>query len=166
MKLSELIARAEEEPLWMPDLRDAFAAMPDSSRLVLRLIRMDGGAEERELRIPRWDTPEEKRFVREFLWASVYNLLSVCSGSALWFFAEPEEPLVEMLRELPEVFQLDAERKSGYGKVTGIANRLCRAFGLPPFSFHFAALDAYRPEADYCVLQSTARSTYPQNGQR
>ena len=160
MKLSDLIARAAEEALWMPDLRDAFAALPGSCLLVLRLVCMDGAIEERELMIPRWETAEEKRFVREFLWASVYNLLSVCSGRALWFFVPPEEALTEALRELPEVFQLGKEKRSGYGKVTAIADRLCRAFGLPPFAFHIAPMESYRPEErDTAPVTDTLAST-------
>ena len=58
MKLSDLIARAAEEALWMPDLRDAFAALPGSSRLVLRLVCMDGAMVDRDLMIPRCDTVE------------------------------------------------------------------------------------------------------------
>ena len=147
MTLSELIAHAAGgEALWMPDLRELFAAMPESSRLILSLCRIDGGREDRVLAIPRWDTAEEQQFIREYLWASVYNLLSVFSGRELrFYFDRTDSGLEDLFSELPQVFQLDEPMRCGYGKVISIANRLCRAQNLPPFSFTACSPEEYVP---------------------
>ena len=145
--LSELILSAKQgEPLWMPDLRAAFASDPDAAELILRLRRIHGGVRDYPLRLPRWQTPEEQRFVSEFLYAGIYNLLSVCSGQELiLFFDREEEFLASVVQSLSDVFQVERSERCGYGKVINIADRLCAAEGLASFRFTAAALQDYEP---------------------
>ncbi len=135
--LSELIDRAERgESLWLPDLRDFFAALPDARPIQLRLLRIDGIPESKTLYIPIWHSPKEERFVQEYLWAHVYNLLAVFSGCELCLGFDLNDPELSSLADsLPETFQLNVQQRKGYGKVLNIADRLCAASGLPSFRF-------------------------------
>ncbi|MCR5137203.1 MAG: hypothetical protein K6C12_08915 [Oscillospiraceae bacterium] len=135
--LSDLIRRAAEgEPLWMPDLREMFSALPSSAPVVFHLRLITGEWTRHAYALPRWGNAEEKRFVQEFFYACVYNLLSACSGRELIFEYDPEaDHVTELISDLDRVFQVHEPQRRGYGKVISIANRLCTAFGLPPFAF-------------------------------
>ena len=145
--LRDLLRRAEENgPLWLPDLRGTFAALADGVRMVLRLHSFDGGARDCPLCLPRWQGAEEREFVRDYLSACVFNLLSVCGGREVCFFLDPRETeAAAMLRELDGVFQLSAEKRAGLGKVVSIASRMGRAFGCGAFRFTTADIGEYRP---------------------
>ena len=145
--LSELIlAAAQGEALWIPDLRAAFASDPDAADLVLRLRMIQGNVRDYPLRLPHWHTPEEQRFVAEFLYASVYNLLSVCSGQELILYFDPDDDALQaMIQSLTDVFQVHRSGRRGYGKVINIADRLCAAEGFAPFRFTASSLQDYTP---------------------
>ena len=117
--LSELIlAAAQGDALWMPDLRAAFASESDAADLVLRLRMIRGNVRDYPLRLPRWHTPEEQRFVAEYLYASVYNLLSVCSGQELILYSDwDDKALLSLIQSLTDVFQVHRSGRRGYGKV-------------------------------------------------
>ena len=150
MTLSELIARAADgEALWVPELRNIFSGIQDAVPVILRLHCLDGHYEDRPLSLPHWACEPEKCFVEEFLWAEVYNLLSVYSGRDLRiYFPAGDNQLEFLVDALPEVFQLHASDRHGYGKVINIADRLCRAQGLPPFSFFCSPIEQYDPLPD------------------
>ena len=135
--LSDLIrAAAQGEALWVPDLRAAFASDPDNAKLILRLRLIHGEVRDYPLRLPRWSTSEEQRFVAEFLYANIYNLLSVCSGRELCLYFDPEDnALMSLVQTLEDVFQIHRPNRRGYGKVINIADRLCSAEGYAPFRF-------------------------------
>ena len=163
MTLSELIARAEGgDALWVPDLRTCFSEMSDAVPIVLRLHCLDGHFEDRSLSLPHWTCESEKHFTAEFLWAEVYNLLSVYSGRELRiFFPTGDEQIRQLTDALPGVFQLHASVRHGYGKVINIADRLCRAQGLPPFSFCTSSTDRYLPLPDAHALP-VSQSSLPE----
>ena len=145
--LSDLIrAAAQGEALWVPDLRAAFASGPDTAKLILRLRLIHGEVRDYPLCLPRWSTSEEQRFVAEFLYANIYNLLSVCSGRELClYYDQKNEDLTTLVQTLEDVFQIHQSHRHGYGKVINIADRLCAAEGYAPFRFSVAALQDYGP---------------------
>ena len=114
--LSELIlAAAQGDALWMPDLRAAFASESDAADLVLRLRLIRGNVRDYPLRLPRWHTPEEQRFVAEYLYASVYNLLSVCSGQELSLYSDwDDKALLSLIQSLTDVFQVHRSGRRGF----------------------------------------------------
>ena len=145
--LSDLIRAAEQgETLWVPDLRTVFASDPDAAKLVLRISLIHGEVRDYPLRLPRWKTSEERRFVAEFFYANIYNLLSVCSGRELCLYSDPDdEDLTALIQTLADVFQLHQPNRRGYGKVINIADRLCAAEGHASFRFSVGALQDYKP---------------------
>ena len=68
--------------------------------------------------------------------ACVYNALSAFSAREAAFYLDlREEDAAALLGQMEEVFQVHRTRRSGYGKVINIADRLCRGFGGGAFSF-------------------------------
>lgn len=141
-----LDAGARNEPVWLNDVREGCAAMPDAARAVLQLTVPNGGRRDYPLPIPRWSTVEERDFVLEYVRACVFNLLSVPGGQRLaFYFDQADGALSALLREVPQVFQVNDRKRDGYGKVINIADRICRTFGAQPFQFMFLSMDAYIP---------------------
>ncbi|MBO6040604.1 MAG: hypothetical protein J6P58_05290, partial [Oscillospiraceae bacterium] len=118
--LSQLLKRAEAgEALWLPELRAAFAADPGASPLILRLSCPDGTPRDYTLSLPSWKSEAEKDFLRGFLCAHVYNLLSAFSGREIRFFCDGAA--AALAAEVPACFA----RPDGLGKVCSIARRIC-----------------------------------------
>lgn len=135
MQLHEIDAR--RQPLWLSDLRARYAENPNAKKVILHLIR--GGDEERDytLCLPSASTEEEQRFLLRYVASTVYNILSVFSGSGLRVYCDEEEKAY--LVRLPELF----DGESGYSKVLHIAHRIYGGF-----SFSFS------PLSDYCESEN------------
>ena len=144
--LREMRKRAQSgQPLWLPDLRAAFEEA-DGAQLVLRLESFDGKTRDFVHTLPRWTDDAERALVRDYLCASVYNALSVCGGYRMTIFLNPaEREAAALADELPALFQLDAPRRRGLGKVISIAGRMARAFGREPFCFERRDIRDYAP---------------------
>ena len=141
-----LDAGGRGEPVWLSDVREGCAAMPGAAHTVIQLTLPDGGQRDYPLSIPRWGSGEERSFVLEYVCACVFNLLSVPGGRRLTFwFDQTDRALSALLREIPSIFQLDAKKRDGLGKVVSIADRICRAFGAEPFRFAFSDVVGYVP---------------------
>lgn len=151
--LSSLLEKAKaDEPLWLPELREAFLADPASRPLYLRLTLHDGSVKDYPCALPLWKSEEERRFAAAFLYACVYNILAVCSGRELrLFFDTADAGLCALFESLDAVFQLHESRRRGYGKVISIAANI----GGGAFCFTKSDLSAYAP------LQETAARTAP-----
>ncbi len=149
--LQTLLARARaDSPLWLPDLRAAFLHDPTSRPMTLRLTLHDGKQRDYPCAVPRWEGEEERRFVSEYFYACVYNILAACSGQELrLFFDTADAELCALADSLDDVFQLHAAKRHGYGKVINIAGRIARSFGGP--AFRFARSDGH----DYAPLPET-----------
>ena len=140
--LQRLLAAAEQgENVWIGDFREACRALPEARQVILRLTALDGKQHEWELRLPVSHTHEETAFLREYLAACVFNLLSCHGGTELRFFLlESESDLLELVSGLEDIFQLKETKRSGYGKVISISDRLSRAFGGNQFRFSVDAV--------------------------
>ena len=138
--LSGLIEKARAgESLWLPELREQFAAAEGARPLLLRLRRMDGGVRDERLAVPPWKNETERALVLDYLKASVYNLLSVWSGEGLCFYFDRlDAELAALLKELEA-----ALRTPGFDKPLHIAARLCRALGRGPFAMETAPLSDF-----------------------
>jgi len=145
--LQALLARARaDNPLWLPDLREAFLRDPTARPLTLRLTLHDGTQRDFPCAVPRWEGEEERRFVSDYLCACVYNILAACSGRELrLFFDSADTELCALADSLGGVFQLHDTKRQGYGKVISIAGRIARSCGGPAFRFTRADLRDYTP---------------------
>jgi len=140
--LAELLERARaDEPLWLPELHAAFLRDEGARPVILRLTLHDGTQRDFPCALPRWKNEEERRFIYEFLYAAVYNILAACSGRELRLFFDLQDPgLCALYDTLGTVFQLGEKTRRGYGKVISIAGRIARSCGGPAFRFARADL--------------------------
>ena len=139
--LASLLREAEAGgPLWLSRLRADFEKNPEALPLCLRLTCPDGTRRDYALRLPPWETEAERAFLRGYLCAHVYNLLSAFSGSQLRFFCDGAA--ADLARELPPCF----DRPDSLGKVKNVARRICGGlrFAVSPLA-DYAPLPA--PEA-------------------
>lgn len=139
-------AAREDQPVWLPDVREESAGDPDAVHAVLRLALCTDGEIDFPLDIPSWKGREEERFVTEYVNACVFNTLSAYSGRKITIFLPAgSERCRALLERLPETFQLSRSRRSGYGKAVSVANRLCRTFGAEEFRFALEDMEDYIP---------------------
>ena len=132
------------QPLWLPDVREAFAREADGTRLVLRLRSFDGKTRDFEHRLPHWRDEAERALVRDYLCATVYNAMSVCGGYETTFFVDPKaKDIIDLLDEMPQIFQLSTSQRHGLGKVISIANRMANTFARKEFYFTIFDISQY-----------------------
>ena len=152
--ISTFLNRAKSgEPVWIGEIREAFSALPDNRKIILRLTDLNRAVHDREIRIPKWKSAEERNFLKEYLAAIVFNFLSCIGGIELrLYLPENDKELEKLIAELSTLFQLDREKRSGYGKVISICDRMSCADGGGKFRFavdslkNYAALPAEQPK--------------------
>lgn len=151
--LKELLKQAHVgQPLWLPDVRDAFAREADGTRLVLRLKSFDGKTRDFEHRLPRWRDEAERALVRDYLCATIYNTMSACGGYEMVLFADlDEKESIDLLCEIERIFQVAASERRGLGKVICTANRMGKAFGEKQFSFAICDIEDYSTELENAI---------------
>lgn len=133
-----LLDAENDRPVWIADVREACAVLPDPRRIIARLTALNGSARDYIIPLPRWRTAAQRAFTAEYLRACVFNILSVLGGCRMTFFYDRSDQELEgLMQELPAAFQLHASRRRGVGKVISISDRLCRSLGKSPFAFAF-----------------------------
>ena len=115
----------------------------ESERIVCVVERMDqDGRTAYELRIPSLDRcdAEAQAFVRDYLNAEVYNILSSIGGRRMTLYVDTAKPaLMALVAGLNDAFCIDRSRqaRTGYGRAVNVIDRMIDAVcpGESPFSF-------------------------------
>lgn len=135
--LQELWNRAERgENVYISDVRKAFSEADVT--IICNLSLVIGGDKRWEIRVPAVSEPNELRFVREYFYATLYNILSTFGGARMTLSISPEDSFAkELCSTLDEAFQvhLPKSKRSGYGKCLNVTDRINTAMGKPAFSF-------------------------------
>ena len=146
---------ARGEPVYVTDVGEAFARDPHTVEVG---VRLDSSDREQPrwfaLRLPLVDeaAPERRAFVRSYLEARVYNILSTYGGRRLAFCLSPCPPeLRAMLASLDESFGIGLAKRNrrGYGRCVNVAERMTDAMdgvARPTASFCFQ-IEGKRPPA-------------------
>ena len=128
--LTELLRAAERgEQLWLGDLRGILEKEPEARRLTAELRLPQGGRNSYELPLLPPETAEERRFLRDYLRAHLFNILSACSGSRLSLSLPEDAP--KTLRSMAEEAAAGLD-EPGFDKAKRVAARLCAAAGAAP----------------------------------
>jgi hypothetical protein len=149
--LQRMIADAAAgRPVYITSVHEAFALLPSdrSDRLVLAIDLLDAdGRKAWSLKIPRLEpsASEERAFVREYVLAETYNILSGMGARSMTVFADEASPEAYGLAEsLDEAFSaaLPRHARSGYGRAINVLDRMIAAVrpGDQPFRFSVAPL--------------------------
>lgn len=127
---------ARGETVYLPDVRRTFSKAECS--IFCDLTLAVGGVRRREIRVPAVQDEAELRFVREYFYATLYNILSTFGGARMTLsFAKGDAFSRTLCETLDDVFQvhLPTNKRSGYGKCLNVTDRINAATGKPPFSF-------------------------------
>lgn len=134
------------ESVYLSEVREAFQTGAHQVDCAVKLVT--GEVKTYRFPFPEAASAEDLTFIREYLHANLYNLISVLGGVKMTLTIRPgDEAAKALLTELDEVFQttLPLSARSGYGKCLNVTDRVNRAMGFPPFRFELREGSA--PEA-------------------
>ena len=127
---------ARGENVYLSDVRRAFSKA--ESRIVCQLSLVIGGDKRWEIRVPAVEAADELRFVREYFYATLYNILSTFGGTRMTLSIASEDGFARSLCDtLDDVFQVNSPKSArrGYGKCLNVTDRINASQGKPKFSF-------------------------------
>lgn len=146
--LSHFIETAKkDEAVYISHVRDNFLACAGSD-LILDLTKFDGNIRRISLRIPVMEehTEDENRFIKEYLFAEIYNILSALGGKKLDIYVNPLPPnLQDIFAELPLAFGIGQARKErkAYGRSVNVIERMLDSAGeKTPFAIRIHESEA------------------------
>ena len=93
------------EAVWISGVSAAFDADKSARPLMLRLTCLDGSMRGYDCPIPRWSDTQERDFVKDYLTARIFNVLSCWSGRALTvYFDRSDTELTALIEECIAAF--------------------------------------------------------------
>ena len=130
--ISELIKRAEAgEPVYINKVYDYFQSLPDSESRTLHCVLTlleDETQRYFPISIPaEAKSDSETRFVNEYVWAELYNVLSSLGGKRMDIYVKPGDAgLSEFAENLNSVFDVDKKKQErrGYGRCINVVDRM------------------------------------------
>lgn len=133
------------KPVYITTVHHVFDGLhhAESERIVCVVDQMDtNGQTAYELRIPSLDRcdAEAQTFVRDYLNAEIYNILSSIGGRCMTLYLDTAKPaLMAMANGLDDAFCISSSRQArvGYGRSMNVIDRMIAAVrpGEPPFRF-------------------------------
>ena len=142
--------------LYITTIRDMFEREPSAVRVILRLtVDRDASFFDFHLKVPEpagLDS-EAKDFLREYIGARIYNIISTYGGIAMTFFLDPSVPgLSSLFGDLDSGFGVGVSKKirQGYGRALNVAERISDAISRNPpgssrFEFRQADIRGWSP---------------------
>lgn len=136
-RMQEFLKKAARgENVYLPDVRRAFSQGECS--ILCDLTLAVGGSKRWEIRLPAAQEEAELAFVREYFYATLYNILSTFGGARMTLSISPEDSFSkELCNSLDAVFQIKLHKseRRGYGKCLNVTDRINAALGKAPFAF-------------------------------
>ena len=153
------------KPVYISRVHSYFASLPEgqADRIVLAVRLLDTEGEKAwELRLPRLEacSKQEREFVRNYIHAEIYNILSSMGARSMTVFADPAvNDVLDLAKDLDKAFCVDQPRgrRRGYGRTVNVLDRMMAAvhpgeplfrFEISPLSSLSAILPLPRPEGD------------------
>ncbi|MGA2765007.1 MAG: hypothetical protein ABSG17_16780 [Spirochaetia bacterium] len=155
---SFLEAASSGRPVYITDVSDVLDGHPDAVPVRLTLRAADQPeARELTLFLPRPDaaSAEQSAFMRRYLEARVYNILSTFGGRSLTFYRPvAEKGITALLQSLDDSFGIGVakRRRQGYGRCLNVAERMTDALDeattqTASFRFFIEDIDRAPPSA-------------------
>ncbi|HHW00257.1 MAG TPA: hypothetical protein GXX36_11960 [Clostridiaceae bacterium] len=137
------------EPVFISTVSEAFENLEETEKqlmnCVLTLLEND------EKRLFKICLPilnglgtEEINFVKSYVWAKIYNILSSLGGKEMNIYIDKSNSsLTELATELNQVFYVDSKRsdRRGYGRAVNVIDRMLSALCADAPGFRFNILD-------------------------
>ncbi|MFT3847287.1 MAG: hypothetical protein QM739_01000 [Propionivibrio sp.] len=137
------------KPVYITTVHHVFDGLhhAESERIVCVVELMDqDGRTAYELRIPSLERcdAEAQAFVRDYVQAEIYNILSSVGGRCLTLYLDTGKPaLLALARGLDDAFCIDSSRRArvGYGRSVNVIDRMIAAVRPGEPSFRFLIVD-------------------------
>ncbi len=128
--------------VYMHDVKAAFSKMDDKITLALHLL--NGGVRVFELPLPIPQTEAEGRFIQDYFYGRVYNIISMLGGVKMDVYCGSKPFFKELAQGLEKVFGVNVARlkREGYAKCLNVADRMNLALGEAQFCFELFLGDA------------------------
>lgn len=144
--VKELLKAAQAgDPVYISTVSEAFDKLEASQKQVMNCILTLLEKEEKKLfkiSLPRFEklAADEIDFIKSYVWAEIYNILSSLGGKVMNIYVAPDnKPLFKLASELNEVFCVDSKRsdRKGYGRCINVIDRMLGTLcpGEPGFKF-------------------------------
>lgn len=134
---------AEGRCVFITDVREAFQT-GGTRPFHLHVTLYDRSVRVFPLLLPETAGEEEKRFVAEYVYASVYNLLSALGGLRMDIYLDRmDREAAELAESFGRVFQLELEKtaRTGYGRCLNVNERVLAALFGKEERFAFSVRD-------------------------
>lgn len=130
---------ANDQSVYITDVRESFQAQ-GTRPFHLHVTLYDRSVRAFDLRLPETMGETEENFVAEYVYASVYNLLSSLGGVGIDVYLDKSDKTALALAQgLDRVFQLERTKtaRTGYGKCLNVNERILEVLfgGGEKFSF-------------------------------
>ncbi len=146
MMVKEFLKTAKAgEPVYISTVWEAFGSLKEEEKQVMQCVLTLLEKDEKRLfgiNLPLFDgmDGEELEFVKSYVQAEIYNILSALGGKTMDIYvAEGNKALRELAEELNEVFCIDRKRSQrvGYGRAVNVIDRMLGTLcpGEPGFRF-------------------------------
>lgn len=149
---------AADLPVYITDVREAFQRC-GTQPFHLHVTLYNGDLRSFPLMVPEAKTQAEADFIRSYLHAMLYNILSSLGAVRIDIYLNPSAAwLVDIAQGLDEVFQtgLAKTQRTGYGKCLNVNERTIYALTQGKEQFCFRVLDAAQEPAVSEVTQAAA----------
>ncbi len=143
--ISELLSKAKSgQPVYINSVYDYFQSLPDNESRTLHCILtlLENEAQRYfPIRIPLpGKDQDEIKFINEYLWAEIYNILSSLGGKKMDIYInENSGELAESAKGLNTVFGIDKSRseRKGYGRCVNVIDRMLDTLSPESGGFRF-----------------------------
>ena len=130
---------ANDQSVYITDVREAFQAR-GTRPFHLHVTLYDRSVRAFDLRLPETVGEDEEKFVAEYVYANVYNLLSSLGGVGIDVYLDKSDnAALALVQGLDRVFQLERDKtaRTGYGKCLNVNERVLAVLlgGEEKFSF-------------------------------
>ena len=130
---------ANDQSVYITDVREAFQAR-GTRPFHLHVTLYDRSVRAFDLRLPETVGEDEEKFVAEYVYANVYNLLSSLGGVGIdMYLDKSDKAALALVQGLDRVFQLERDKtaRTGYGKCLNVNERVLAVLlgGEEKFSF-------------------------------
>jgi len=137
------------EPVFITTVCEAFEKLKKNEKQVLNCVLTL--LENNKKRLFKISLPlldglgsEEITFVKSYVWAKIYNILSSLGGKEMNIYVDKSNSsLTELAAELNQVFHIDKKRseRRGYGRAVNVIDRMLGALCVDAPGFRFNILD-------------------------
>ena len=134
--IGQLVRKAEKgDSVFISDLRDHIASLPDSLDIRCILLLADGRSKRHfTVHLPPVSSLDvsERAFVQSYIEAELYNTLTTLGGARLEIYIDPDNPDARKLIERTvESFDIEKPRsnRTGYGRAINVIDRMLTALG-------------------------------------